>query len=225
MADGSLKPIEEINAGDWVLSFDTETKAFVRDKVKKTSRHEAEKYLIINSHLKVTPNHQFYSNGKWIEIGNLKIGDILLNSQGKAERIFAIKEAKEKVAVFDIEVNFTHNYFAAGFLVHNKRGPSRPRSELRRNIFEAIAFAQGSSFTPPDISGYPALPAFAGTANNYDVKVIANDAEAAYFLSDTGPGPTPYIVQIYLLMSKTIFGNEEINFSLPSEVRLRNISM
>jgi len=123
MADGTLKPIQKIKAGDLVMSFDEKTGQFKEDKVTEFFKHKVDKYLIVNGHLKVTENHPVYSNGEWIEIGKLKIGDKLADYKGKPETITSIKEVKKKVTVYNLEVNPYHTYIAGGILVHNKAAP------------------------------------------------------------------------------------------------------
>jgi len=95
MADGNTKPIEKVKVGDKIIAFDEKTGKFKKDKVVKFYEHETDKYLVVNGHLKVTENHPVYSDGKWVEIGKLKIGDNLLNAQGKFEAITSIKEIKD----------------------------------------------------------------------------------------------------------------------------------
>ncbi|MBM3251645.1 MAG: hypothetical protein FJZ11_02525 [Candidatus Omnitrophica bacterium] len=120
MADGTTKPIEQIQIGDKVLAFNEKTGDMQEDKVVKLSVHNAKKYLIVNESLKVTPEHPFYSEGKWVEIGSLKIGDKLLKYPGQIQEITSIKEIEEETTVYNLEVEPSHTYFANDLLVHNK---------------------------------------------------------------------------------------------------------
>ncbi|MFC1704651.1 right-handed parallel beta-helix repeat-containing protein [Candidatus Omnitrophota bacterium] len=120
MSDGTQKPIEQVKVGDTVLAFDEETGEFKEDKVVEFFQHPAEEYLIINEYLKVTKNHPVYSNGKWVEIGSLTIGDELFNRDSKPVRITSIKEVKEPTQVYNLEVNPYHTYVAGGIVAHNK---------------------------------------------------------------------------------------------------------
>jgi intein/homing endonuclease len=120
MADGSTKAIEQVKVGDKIIAFDEKTGELKKDKVTEFFEHDAQEYLIVNGHLKVTANHLVYHNGKWVEIGKLKIGDSLLDSQGKPQQITDIKKMRASVKVYNLEVNPYHTYFAGGFLVHNK---------------------------------------------------------------------------------------------------------
>ena len=126
MADGTKKPIEKVKIGDHVLSFDDETNQFKPDKVTQVFKHVANEYLVINGHLKVTPNHPVFSNGKWVEIGLLKKGDRLFNEKGKEETIHTIKRMTGKITTYNIEVNPYHSYIAGGYVVHNKGSSGHP---------------------------------------------------------------------------------------------------
>jgi hypothetical protein len=131
MADHTSKPIEEIKAGDEIMAYDEETKHLVKDKVSRFFENTANQYLIINGHLKVTPRHPVYSQNKWVEIGSLKVGDTLFNSEGKEELIKDIKAVSDKVKVYNLEVNPYHTYFADGYLAHNKKGGTYLSSDTK----------------------------------------------------------------------------------------------
>ncbi|MEW6009456.1 MAG: polymorphic toxin-type HINT domain-containing protein [Candidatus Omnitrophota bacterium] len=120
MADGSTKPIEKLKAGDSVLAFDEKTGELKPDSVTEFFHHKADKYLIINKKLKITENHPVYSDGKWVEIGKLKVGDKLVNVKGESIAITSIKEVRRKVDTYNLEVNPYHTYIAGGIVVHNK---------------------------------------------------------------------------------------------------------
>jgi len=123
MADHTTRPIEKVKVGELILAFDETTKTLKEDKVKEFFEHDADEYLIVNGTLRVTANHPVYSNGKWTEIGKLKIGDTLLNAKGKEEPITSIQKIREKAKVYNLEVNPYHTYIAGGIVVHNKKMP------------------------------------------------------------------------------------------------------
>lgn len=121
MADGSQKSIEEVKVGDVVISFDEKTNSFKEDKVSKLFKHKVGKYLIINQRIKVTANHLFYSKGKWVMIGRLKVGDTIFNRQGLSEEITSIEKVFAKAIVYNLEINPYHAYIACGVVAHNKK--------------------------------------------------------------------------------------------------------
>ena len=61
------------------------------------------------------------SNGKWIPIGELSVGDPLTNSEGKDIDIENVIAVKELVDVYNFEVNPYHTYVAEGYVVHNRK--------------------------------------------------------------------------------------------------------
>ena len=119
---GGTKSIEDIKVGDVVKSFDVGTSSVVNSKVTETFVHSDRYYMIINGIIKTTSAHPFYSDGKWIEAGSLSIGDKILHVDGLEHTIETIELSDEAVTVYNFEVDGTHNYFAEGYLVHNKIG-------------------------------------------------------------------------------------------------------
>ena len=77
-------------------------------------------YLIINGVINTTVYHPFYSDGDWIKAGDLSIGDKILHVDGAEHTIDSIDKVDDKIDVYNIEVDDMHNYFAEGYLVHNK---------------------------------------------------------------------------------------------------------
>ena len=117
-----IKYIEDIEVGDMVKSFDVGTSSVVNSKVTETFAHSDRYYMILNGNIKTTSVHPFYSDGDWIEAGDLSIGDKILHVDGLEHTIETIELSDESVTVYNFEVDGTHNYFAEGYLVHNKAG-------------------------------------------------------------------------------------------------------
>ena len=123
MADGTKKSIEKIKIGDRVLAFDEESGDLKEDVVKEFFVHTTHDYLLINNYLRVTKNHPVFSNGEWVEIGILKVGDTLTGSQGKPIKISSIREINHPdidIPIYNLEVNPYHTYIAGGIIAHNK---------------------------------------------------------------------------------------------------------
>ncbi|MGF3584119.1 MAG: polymorphic toxin-type HINT domain-containing protein [Thermoplasmatota archaeon] len=128
MADESYKNIEEINIGDMVLSYDEHLGRVVSCRVVNVFAHHPSEmgdyYLVINDGLRVTPNHRFYSNGRWVYAGNLRVGDPLFGKDmGSNYQVVSIKKIYEREQSFDLEVEGCHTYFVSvggvDVLVHN----------------------------------------------------------------------------------------------------------
>ena len=116
-----IKSIEDIKVGDKVKSYDIENKNITESEVYETFEHkDISDGLLLNGIIKTTTNHPFYSNGEWVEAGNLKIGDKILHVDGEEHVVNSIEPLNYSTTVYNFEVKDTHNYFAEGYLVHNK---------------------------------------------------------------------------------------------------------
>jgi Pretoxin HINT domain len=137
LADGSTRPIEDVKAGDQVLAYDIDSGHVVSSEVTETFVHpDLEGTVLINGHLQATANHPVYANGRWVRADELSVGDRLLqlspNNRGTeamsygdlgssvAGQVAALVLLPGAQTTFNLEVANQHNYFAGGFLVHNK---------------------------------------------------------------------------------------------------------
>ena len=121
LADGTQVPISKLKLNDMVLAWDEKNKIQIPAKVTDTFRKEASSYYLINGTIKVTETHPFYVDGKWLKVRELKKGTTLLTQRGNQVEIDSIKEVKEPLGVYNITVDKVNNYYAGGFLVHNKK--------------------------------------------------------------------------------------------------------
>lgn len=126
LADGSTKMIEDISIGDKVLSFDEQTNTFAEGEVVTLFEHQTDDYLILNGHTRVTPNHSYYMNDTWTQIGDLSVGDTILGDSGRQEVIRSLEIVKDDVMVYNFEVSPYATYIADGMVVHNA-GPGKTR--------------------------------------------------------------------------------------------------
>ena len=117
--DGEIS-IEDLQVGDEVKTYDLKNSKQKKSKVTETYKHNVDGYLIINDIIKTTIYHPFYSDGEWIKAGDLSIGDKILHVDGAEHKVSSIEILDDNVDVYNIEVDGTHNYFAEGYLVHNK---------------------------------------------------------------------------------------------------------
>ena len=113
--------IESLKKGDLVKSYDTKVEAKVDSEVTETFLHENhDGYLVINENIKTTSNHPFYSNGDWVDAGELSVGDKILHVDGLEHTVESIENYDDTIDVYNIEVDGNHNYYAENYLVHNK---------------------------------------------------------------------------------------------------------
>ena len=156
MANNKLKAIELIKEGEKIMTLpDPFSSELVTGEVTEVWEHQVGEYLLINNGLKVTPEHQMYSNYRFVDAGLLKIGDWLLNSRGEKTYINSIEIKFEAITVYNLRVEPQHTFFAGGFYVHNQEKGGGPREFFTdAALFQAVTTdANGraeTSFKLPD---------------------------------------------------------------------------
>jgi predicted phage terminase large subunit-like protein len=119
-----VKPIEQIQVGDNVLSQDIDG-VLVYKKVVAIIKRECKNLYEIKAggrKVRATSDHKFFVYGfGYKEAKDLQIGDDLVSfTEKQRARIESItRVSNETEFVYDIEVEGAHNFFANGFLVHN----------------------------------------------------------------------------------------------------------
>lgn len=120
MADGSRKPVERIQEGDVVLSYDRERDALLPSVVVKVHEpFEAPHYFVINGELRVTENHPVLKNGRWVAAGELQVGDRLGEASTMGATVKSVVRVDEPAKVYNFQVSLA-TYIADGVIVHNK---------------------------------------------------------------------------------------------------------
>ena len=141
--NGIEQNIESVKVNDKVLSFDEVSGINRLARVTHVFSHEVGNYLVLNNDLKVTSNHPFYINKKWVEIGEARLGDMLVDKNGDYIEIWSIQSVEDSVRVYNLEVDNFHNYYAGNVLVHNKVPSSYP---------VVSSFAATTTYTTADLS-------------------------------------------------------------------------
>lgn len=81
MADGTYKRIEDVNAGDLILTINESTYALETKPVKHLHDNGVKETLTVitrsGKRLTITPNHPLLANNKWTEARHLKTGDLI----------------------------------------------------------------------------------------------------------------------------------------------------
>lgn len=133
MADGSQRDIEQIIVGDAI-----KTGTGVNTVSRVLPRYYRGQIYAFNGgdHF-VTPNHPFMTSEGWkaidpdaarkenptLEVGKLKIGDVLIKEGGSTEKLEALSAKHYEGMVYNFEIKDVHEYYADGYLVHNKIAP------------------------------------------------------------------------------------------------------
>ena len=125
MADGRVKPIENVIKGDVILGYDT-----IRLRpatVTETFQHISTKYYRLtfeDGHsLCATGNHPIHREDGYIPVEQVNKGDKITTWQNNTLttcRLLNIEIKETTVDTYNIRVAETHNYFAQNRLVHNK---------------------------------------------------------------------------------------------------------
>jgi len=118
-------PIETLKVDDKVITFDMDLNLYERP-ITRTYKHDGNEKSDIYTYrfsngtvLNVTENHPFLNEQKeFVNIGNLKIGDSVLNKNGESVHILE-KEFLETGVVYNIEVEEFNAYIAEKICVHN----------------------------------------------------------------------------------------------------------
>ena len=125
MADESLKPIEEIQRGDLITSFDKRGNLGPAS-VSEIYKHENDEFIKIKhwkGELIVTPNHWLLlEDGLFLEAGKFQEKeDQLITYDGKVSPIDEIISVDSAVS-YNFTVSNQHTYIANNIRVHNKGG-------------------------------------------------------------------------------------------------------
>ena len=143
MADGSTKPIEQVEVGDVVLATDPETGQTEPKKVTATIIGEGDKDLVqvsvglqgpapydVENVVVATGGHPFWvtSTDQWVDAADLQVGQWLQTSTAAEVPITAIEQYTQYTRVYNLTIADIHTYYVlAGntpVLVHNTCGPN-----------------------------------------------------------------------------------------------------
>jgi RHS repeat-associated protein len=174
LADGSTKPIEDVDTGDLVLATDPETGETVARTVVAAITTEYDKdftvLTVTTEHgperLVATDTHPFWvpEADAWIDAGDLLPGQWLRTSSGTHVQISAITRYTQQQRTHDLTVAELHTYYvlagAAPLLVHNCGG--------------ALEGAQGVADASASIRPSAARPAVAEAIQLSSGRVIAS---------------------------------------------------
>ena len=125
------KDIDKIEVNDEVLTYNELTKVTEYKKVSNVYAYEnmTEKLYtisIVNKKIEVTHRHQLYVKRlyghDWIAAEDLKIGDLLMDKDGKYYPIRKISSKDIIENVYNLDVSDNHNYYVtdSNILVHNR---------------------------------------------------------------------------------------------------------
>ena len=115
------KPIEELKAGDEVISYNEETKQQETSIIGEIDVLTREHYYVLNGLVSATGEHPFYTNQGVVEVQNLSNNHKLVGRYDKEIPLRTIARYEKEVTVYNLlDVVPNNNYYAQNLLVHNK---------------------------------------------------------------------------------------------------------
>jgi hypothetical protein len=127
------KPIEKLNVGDAVISFDPLSREISHQKIIHTFNQIVSVVLDIrigSTVITCSPEHPFWIPNKgWQEAKMLEPGEYLLTRDDFLVRVNSIQYREGLHRVFNLEVDIPHTYYISdiNILVHNKAMAIEPR--------------------------------------------------------------------------------------------------
>lgn len=127
VAEGHYKKIQEMKEGDSLISFDTNKKNHIIQKVARLQSFikESTAIIILNDTLITTGNHRLWvNNTSWERVDSLKINDFLLDVDGNKVIITKMEKKEGSFNLYNLYIKgegineHLHNYFVENILVH-----------------------------------------------------------------------------------------------------------
>lgn len=135
------KSIEDINVGDYVLSFDEKTGKQSYNKVLDTYSRSVDKLCEVtvgSTVITSTLNHPYFVEGEWVEASKLKAGDKVLLSNNSVEEVKRVNTIDSPdTTVYNLNVESDHTYYAEDVLVHNTCNPKEFTSSETDELFKS----------------------------------------------------------------------------------------
>lgn len=122
------KPIEDVEVGDRLWSYDEASKEPKLCRVKRLFTRIATGMVLLTlasgETVAATSEHPFLVTDRgWEEAGALKPGDELATLSGLDVQVTSVKSVDTQVRVFNIEVEDTHNYYISPLKILNHNPP------------------------------------------------------------------------------------------------------
>lgn len=132
--------IETLAIGDRVLGYDAEHDSFVETTVRRILPSTSDELFDVNG-LLVTGEHPIFNDGAWTRARDLAPGSLLLRHDGTPLELASIGVLSARTRVYDLSVDWPHNFFADDLLVHNKAAyvPVGPPKDPWHGIFSRAA--------------------------------------------------------------------------------------
>ncbi|MEU4910658.1 polymorphic toxin-type HINT domain-containing protein [Streptomyces fradiae] len=213
LADGTEKPIEEVEMGDKVLATDPETGVTTVETVMATIYTSTDKtYVDISvatpdgvEFLTTTDHHPFWSESDraWVDAGDLTPGTTLRTSHGDQVEIKSVRVYNKEQDTYNLTVADVHTYYvlagATPVLVHNSNCPTGKLSDrlpqgMSRHFVNAYDDIRAGRGVPQTDPATGAQKVFQGKATHekrwagaLEYRVPGSKGDSARILAKTLP--------------------------------------
>jgi len=147
--DGQWVPLEQLQVGDNVQSFDFKTRSFISsDVLEKWDVVKNKVYRIsLEEEIIASADHLFFfEDGTTKAAEELQEGMQLLDEHGQTQSIRKITVEEKEIMLIDIKVA-NENFVAEGIVVHNSAQRfARIREEATKEFFNRISHAANTAF-------------------------------------------------------------------------------
>ena len=168
------------------MSFDLKTNSVIESEVLSLVSRTDTEYFLLNDFLRVTAKHPFYTERGWVKAEDLQVGKMIYSLDGW-QPLEKKELVKEKIEVFTLSVSNPDNYFAGGFLVHNKE------EEIGRSINLTAGIPSGGNTPAGQVRIL--LPAGSGTGSDGNLAIFTANGGMIELL-DTDPSGLGIMVTI-----------------------------
>ncbi len=161
MADGSTKPISEIEPGDMVLAQDPETGEIGARRVTDAWVHDDDlvRLEIDGDVVRTTEDHPFWNDTdkQWQRADQLDTGDYVLTAEGRRVKVGVLISAAGRGSAYNFTVEGLHTYHVLfgtdAVLVHNEcplvelaeNGALRPEAGYLRGKKHGLTWGEGAA--------------------------------------------------------------------------------
>lgn len=145
MADGSQKPIRDVEVGDLVVATETASGATAAKPVIDLIRHENERVmyevrLADGSTVEVTDEHPFWEGASrtWMRAEQLRPGHLLRTANGAGVKVVSVRAFSDRLPVYNFSVAEFHTYYVGQtpVLVHNCLNAEKAIRSLQKRLDE-----------------------------------------------------------------------------------------
>ncbi|WP_259460478.1 Hint domain-containing protein, partial [Propionibacterium australiense] len=115
MADGTSKPIQDVQAGDEVVAYDPDTDTTQPRTVTRTFVHEQVETLVVRLEdggtVETTAGHPFLTRDRgWTPAGHLRPGDLLHGPDDTWATVTSVNATGHTRTVYNLEIDDLHTY-------------------------------------------------------------------------------------------------------------------